>query len=351
MDVGVNRMGGAVLVLVALATMLFAPLPADAARSKNAKRAAIAANSGLPGARCKAVYRPGDATPAGLSTGVLGAAPAPYEVGEPTRKPPRGGERRRVMLLLHGGAWFSVGQGAIADQRAGADAWRAAGWTTVNADYRACSRSVDDVVAVYDLVRSHFGPDVPVCVRGESAGGHLALLLAGLRSDVSCVIASGAPTDLWSIVAQGRVAARDGRGVAALARGAEWGFGVARSAFGRGWLARRSPVAWADGMRARVLLGTAADDPIVPFAQAEQLADRLRARDAGVHVDLHRLEPGGTRWVHATVSDAAAKEFGRREAALVAPFGDAPATPVKPQTGLPSALDRLLKPFSFLRPR
>lgn len=348
MGVQINRVLGLVGLLAAVAVCLLSGPPADAAKRKAVKkRTAVAANSGLPGARCKAVYRPGDGAP-DVSTTLLGVTPAPYEVGEPTRKAPRGGERRRVMLLLHGGAWFTVGAGAMADQRSVAGSWRAAGWTTVNAGYRACKRSVDDVVAVYDRIREHFGPDVPVCVRGESAGGHLALLLAGLRSDVDCVIAAAAPTDLWSMVAQGRRAAADGSGPAALKRGVQWGFGVARSAFGRGWLTRRSPTTWAASLDARVLMGVAHDDPIVPFAQAEQLADALRAQDPGAYVDLHRLESGDSRWVHAKVSDAAAKEFGRREASLVAPFGDAPATPVKPKTGLPGLLDRILRP---LRPR
>src|SRR4051794_12887640 len=71
------------------------------------------------------------AAPTGVSTTSLGSgAPAYYEVGEPTGdyagQTPKG-----VMLVIHGGGWFTVGGHAVETMRPEADRWRARGWRTL----------------------------------------------------------------------------------------------------------------------------------------------------------------------------------------------------------------------------
>jgi acetyl esterase/lipase len=258
--------------------------------------AAVAAPSAAAGA-CTPMDMAGAVDPA-LDMTSLGATPARYEVGRPA------GPVRRVMLLVHGGGWFQVGLGAMAMDREAAAAWRAAGWETVNIDYRACGRSVGDVVAMYDRVRRRVGPRMPICVEGESAGGHLALMLAIRRPRVACVIALAAPTDLRT-------------GNASVRR-------HAREAFGADRLRALSPVTGVRRVRARVLLATAEDDPYIPLTHARVFATRLRAVRPRAFVTVAALGPGPLPFVHGTAARAAVRGLHRRLARLVEPFGAAP---------------------------
>jgi acetyl esterase/lipase len=335
--------------LILLAAVAVSPTSAAAAKAKTgkvqhrAKVVRVAPNTGVAGSRCVARPRAGDAAAPGLDTTSLGsAAPAAYEIGAATSFPARTFAPARVMLFVHGGGWYTVGPGALATERPEADAWRAAGWETVNADYRACGRSIGDVVAIYDLIRARVGAKVPICVKGQSAGGHLALLLAAVRPDVACVIADGAPTDLWTMARQGATEAGDKSSPALLAKGAKIGFGLARAAFGRANLAAASPVGYASAIHARLLLTTSADDALVPYHQALQLADQIHAVNGAAYVDVDRAEPGPNKWVHGTLSDAAVKDYWSRTARLVRPFGTAPSTAPAPQ-GLSGLLGSLLR--------
>lgn len=278
------------------------------------------ANTGAPGSPCRAVVAQGQ-SPGRLDTTALGPrAPAPYELGLPPS-----GRTARVMVLLHGGGWYGVGRGMLDDERRAAADWRAAGWTTLNADYRACGAAVDSVVATYDLLRAHVGARVPVCVQGESAGGHLALLLAARRPDVACVLAYGAPADLVDVAAQGMAAAFGGTGVPELAAGGAYVRGLAEAAFGSRALTTADPVRVAGDVRARVLLATAQDDPLVPLAQARSFAAAAPTAAGGAAaVDVLALAPGVERFVHGTASPAALGELRDRVARLVAPFGPPP---------------------------
>ena len=324
--------------LLACAAVLLPCAAADAAKTSPRPKP----NTGLTGSRCVTAPLAGPGAPA-LDTAALGVLPAPYEVGPPGGLLGRLEGVRRVMLFVHGGGWYTVGDGAMHTMRGQADAWRAAGWATVNADYRSCRRSAGGVVALYDRVRARFGPGVPVCVMGESAGGHLALLLAARRPDVACVIALGAPTDLWTIRRQGAAAAASGA-PAALADGSRFVRGLARAAFGRAGLAQESPATHAASITGRLLLASASDDVLVPLEQAQQLADAVRAARPDAYAEVVRLEPGEQRFVHGTARAASMDDYERRVAAVVAPFGRAPssAPPVV------SLLDRLT---GWLRPR
>lgn len=163
-------------------------------------------NTREPGSPCRsqAYTGPAPAGVGGLDTTSLGSsAPASYEIGAPTSAITQGRPVTRVMILVHGGGWFTVGRAAMRTLREQATAWRAAGWQTVSTSHRACGKSIGDVLRTYDLVRRQVGPSVPICLYGQSSGGHLALQVASTRSDVACVIAEGAPTDLVNIAEQG----------------------------------------------------------------------------------------------------------------------------------------------------
>lgn len=228
------------------------------------------------------------------------------------------------MMIVHGGGWFQVGPGMLAAERRAADAWRAAGWTTFNVSYRACGKSIYDVLRAYDAVRDHVGDDVPICVQGDSAGGQLALLLAAKRRDVDCVIAYAAPTNFATIARQGRRAAEDGTGPRALRSGARTIRGLARAAFGARRLERRSPVRHVRSIRAPVLLATPVDDPLIPRAQAREFARALRAARPGAEVKVVELAPGEEPFAHGTASPGALARLLTVVDGLVDGLGDGP---------------------------
>lgn len=282
-------------------------------------------NSGRPHSLCAGVVDDGPGPAAGMDTTSLGAAPAPYELGRPTGLLAAVLGVQRVMILVHGGGWYTVGPGAVDTLRDTAAQWRSAGWATVDADYRPCAASLDDVVALYDLVRARYGASVPICLQGQSAGAQLALMVAARRPDVACVVAAGAPTDLWTLKAQARAAVAAGA-PPVLVDGASWVRGLARAAFGRAGLRDESPATWAASIRARVLLAAADDDPLIPPQQADELADALRAASPGAVVDVVRLAAGTERWVHGKVAPSALDDLQQRVSAFVAPFGRGPSS-------------------------
>lgn len=300
------------LLILTLAASALVPASASAATSKTA------ANTGAKDSACKALYAAGDTDPS-LDMTSLGELPAAYEVGAPGR----GGPVERVMLMIHGGGWYRVGQGMLNTNHRTAATWQKAGWQTVNTTYRACRNSLTSVLATYDAIRAQVGPDVPVCIKGESAGGQLALMVAAKRSDVACVIASAAPTDFFTIKSQGTKV--DHRA------GAQTVFGYGRAAFGRSKLAAMSPASHAEDIDARILLVGTEDDTLVPNEQQIELADMIRAATPGANVDVDILPAGDQSFVHGTTSTVALRELEGRVARLVAPFGTAPAPATLPK--------------------
>ncbi len=108
------------------------------------------------------------------------------------------GPVRGVVIGIHGGAWYGVGRELSMTVRDDLERWRRQGWHGVIVDYPKGGASVASVLRSYDRVRARY-PGLPVCLYGESAGGHLALLVAAARPDVACVETAGAPTDLAAI--------------------------------------------------------------------------------------------------------------------------------------------------------
>ncbi|MEY2514284.1 MAG: hypothetical protein QOJ89_1642, partial [bacterium] len=243
-------------------------------------------------------------TPSTGSTTALGELPFAYEVGEPA-----GGRARGVMIVLHGGAWFSVGRAKLSLTRADAARWQARGWRTVNATYRPCATSVDDVLRLYDRVRTTYGASAPICAFGRSAGGQLALLLAVRRSQLACVIAEAGIADLSTLASQSAAAGTTGPATVA-----NW----ATAAFGADRLAQVS--AGTAPVHARVLYAIGAADTLVPFEQATDFAAAQHRRDPAAYVDTLRVPAGDELFEHAFVSEAGLQDFYAREQALVAPL-------------------------------
>lgn len=225
-------------------------------------------------------------------------APAFVEVFGPTNP-------KKVMITIHGGGWFTVGPEAAHAERPEAFLWADRGWTAVNISYRPYSKSLTDVLWFYDRVRKLVGKKVPVCLSGGSAGGHLALMVAVRRSDVACVIAQGAPTDLTTL---GRQKASGGPGMARQSSGPALTTKWARDAFGSKQLAELSPAKHGKKIKARVLYAVATWDPFIPWDQAVQLRRTVK------RIETMRLAGGfEVDWVHAPISAQASKQYRAAE--------------------------------------
>ena len=251
----------------------------------------------------------------GVTTTGLGAdAPAYYEIGAPSGRHV-GKAPKAIMLVIHPGGWYVVGREVLAKWgRPMANRWRAAGWETVNIDYRACSQSIDDVLWFMARVRQ-LHPRAVICATGSSAGGHLAMLLATMRQDLACAISRAGPTDLVSLDGQFTY---DARGKLTHA-GPRLLSNMAVAAFGPSPV-HRSPRQLASQISARVLLATGRTDPLIPRAQDAAMAKALRAARAAGYVDVLSLPPGDQYFVHTYVSRESLRELRLREDALVAPL-------------------------------
>lgn len=219
------------------------------------------------------------------------ARPPYYELGLPSghhaSRPPRAG-----ILVIHGGGWAGVGNQTTASMRNRAQYFNARGYETLNIDYRPGTASLHDVNTFYDMLRAQLGPRTPICAYGESAGGHLALMLAGDRPGLRCVIALAAPTDLASLPPTG--------------------LANAQHAFGLANLVTWSPALTEPPIAQPVLLASALDDPVVPFDQAYEF---WQHRPRGTTVVA--LQPGPVGWVHSDVSLDSLLRLARTELAFL----------------------------------
>ena len=283
-----------------------------------------AINSGQPDSICtpQVAASNGSPLPPGVSSSnpAFSGAPAAYEVGLPTGaylgQPPRG-----TMLVIHGGGWTYTSIGGIQAMRPDADRWRARGWQTVNLTYRPCGQSVADVLWFHDKARAGFGAGAKICAMGTSAGGHLALLIAAQRPSVHCVVSLAGPTDLRTIAGEPAYDAATGQLTQTV--GGRWIHNLGAAAFGAENLVAHSPAAQPSPTLkgTRVLQAFSADDAMVPWQQAADLAGAMLAADPAAYVESLRLAAGTIPFAHGAVTQAALDEFYAREAQLVAPPG------------------------------
>ena len=198
--------------------------------------------------------------------------------------PPAGEERRPAVVMIHGGGWRV---GDKASWQPEAERLATKGWVAFSVNYRLDEPSVfpaeiDDVQAAVRWVRAHaeeYRVDPSrIAAIGESAGGHLAAMLATLGSgalDRDARIRVGAawspPVDLTALAGS---------------RGAGWIgplLGCNRETC-PDRLAQSSPVTHVDGTDAPLYLVSSTEE-LVPLSQSEAMAARLKA--AGVD---HRLD-------------------------------------------------------------
>ena len=197
--------------------------------------------------------------------------------------PPPGGLRPAV-VMIHGGGWREGDKASWAPE---ATRLAERGWVAFSVNYRLDEPSpfpaeIDDVQAAVRWVRANaaeYGVDPKrVAAVGESAGGHLAAMLATLGGgalDNDARIRVGAawspPTDFPAL---------------ARSRGDQWAsrlFGCTLATCADK-LAQASPVTHVDRTDAPLYLINSTTE-LVPLAQSETMAQRLR----GAGVD-HRLD-------------------------------------------------------------
>lgn len=217
------------------------------------------------------------------------------------------GAARGTMLLVHGGSWRgSDPREQTRLLRDPGEVFLARSWRVVSVDYRSGKGGLRDVLAAVggqpDRARH------PLCLYGESAGAHLALLAAARRPSVDCVIGAAPPTDFQAYFAEAAAGSNSvHRAVAALIR-RTFGATPAETA---AW----EPVKLADSIQAEVLLVRAAGDPLIPQAQVEHF---LAARPGTASMELEPGDPAkpAQRWVHGPISPRARKLLHARLAAF-----------------------------------
>jgi acetyl esterase len=198
--------------------------------------------------------------------------------------PPAGESRRPAVVMIHGGGWRV---GDKASWRPEAERLATKGWVAFSVNYRLDEPAVfpaeiEDVQAAVRWVRAHaeeYKVDpARIAAIGESAGGHLAAMLATLGTgalDRDARIRVGAawspPVDLTALAGS---------------RGAGW-IGPLLGCNQQTCpdrLAQSSPVTHVDGTDAPLYLVSSTEE-LVPLSQSQAMAERLKA--AGVE---HRLD-------------------------------------------------------------
>jgi acetyl esterase/lipase len=187
--------------------------------------------------------------------------------------------------MIHGGGWRTGDKATWADE---ANRIAERGWVAFSINYRLDEPSmfpaeVDDVQTAVRWVRSHareYAIDpTRVGAVGESAGGHLAAMLATLGSGaldagarVRAAAAWSPPTDLSAL---------------ARSRGDQWASGVMGCTLSTcaEKLAQASPVTHVDGSDAPLYLVNSSDEQ-VPLSQAQALNDRLGAAAVDHQLDV-----------------------------------------------------------------
>ncbi len=256
-----------------------------------------AINTATPGSRCMGSDGgyPMTPPPAGTTANPLPDAPAYHERSGPSTG------AAGTMVIVHGGGWMTHGPPAVASVRDEAAYWNDQGWETLSVTYAACDESLDDVLWFHDRVRAE--RDGRVCVLGESAGAHLALMTAATRDDVDCVIARGAITDIPSLPSQ---EAHDFGTGGTQSVGTMQLHSVAVAAWGDAATSTANPMSHAAALAdTPIVLSTATTDPFVPLAQATSLRDAVTGADPSATVVVHELPPGGERFAHASATEAA----------------------------------------------
>jgi hypothetical protein len=218
-----------------------------------------------------------------------------YEIYAPA------GPARGTMMLLHSGGWRDQRGDARRTMAATALTLRARGWRVLDVGYTPGptprGRALDprpmlrDVVAFYDQVRRAYGG--PICAYGESAGGHLAAMLALVRPSLSCAVLAAAPLDLRTLL---RTTTSAG------AVNVKLTFGTGRTLL-RAW----SPAArWDPDTAPTAVFATAAsNDQVVPPQQLTTFAAVNPSADVRVVPGAAASAADAVPWMHSAVRRSA----------------------------------------------
>jgi acetyl esterase/lipase len=194
---------------------------------------------------------------------------------------------RGIVMLIHGGAWVFVGPKTL---ERGQEGWfQAHGWGTYDVDYRGGWPSLADVLAAYRHLRRVEGPDMPICLQGQSAGATMAMLVAAARPSVACVISEAGITDLTTLPKRERHLLN------------KYVFPHHLWAF--------SPVRVASAIHAPLLMAGASTDQVVP--ERPQMAEMRRARPGTVTMLLRgaHSQAWKTNFPHSSVTRRALRRF------------------------------------------
>lgn len=240
--------------------------------------------------------------------------PAVAPIAGPIRADPAGNVRGTV-ILVHSGGWR--GHDAYTQDllyKNPGTLFLKRGWRVVSIDYEEGTAGLQFVLNSVgeELARKTGGG--PVCVYGESAGGHLALVAASRLRAIDCVITLGAPTDINRYEAEGSVSG-DGR-VRLAAQQASRFFGTTPEQ-----IAPWNPLTLAPKIHSDVLLMHESDDVLVPLTHTTSFQ---AARPTTQTVMLEAGDPTdpSTTFVHGRVSEA-----GRaRYASAIGSFADRAVT-------------------------
>jgi acetyl esterase/lipase len=216
------------------------------------------------------------------------------------------GPARATMIMIHGGGWAGHDDRAqrLLMEVPGKLLLRR-GWRVVSIDYEEGTAGLDDVLKTARAETARRTSNGPLCLYGESSGGHLALVAAArLGNEIDCVIGLGAPADLPLYLATAKSGSAQHRFVARLVRKY---FGTSDAE-----LAPWDPVSLAGSIRADVLLMHGGDDTLVP---ANQSASFAAARPGTQTVTL---EPGRMPFVHGSISARGRAAYEEAVAAFAA---------------------------------
>jgi acetyl esterase/lipase len=250
--------------------------------------------------------------PAGAVLTLAAAAePVVAPVAAPLSADPAGAVSG-TLVMIHAGGW--AGHDAWAQsqlmQRPGA-LFARRGWRVVSIDHHAGTPGLQDVLDAAGSELARRSGSGPLCLYGESSGGHLALVAASRLRAIRCVIAVGAPTDL-PLYGDEAAAGADPL-VKLVAHQVTRFFGTTLPE-----LARWNPVDLAPSIDADVMLMHERDDPIVSASHASRMQSvrpttEVVALEAGDHA---------ARFIHGTVSGAGQARY----ASAIEAFADRAVT-------------------------
>lgn len=219
-------------------------------------------------------------------------APIP-PVAEPAISDPVGAVRG-TMIMVHAGGWAGHDEYAQDQlmERPGRQLL-ALGWRIVSLDFEEGTAGLQDVLNAAGAELERRTSTGPVCIYGESSGGHLALVAASRLRAINCVIALGPPTDL-SLYQQEAAASADGR-MKLVAYQMSRFFGTT-DAENAPW----DPASLAARMRSDVMLFHEDDDPVVSSQHNLNFAaNRITTQSVPLAAGGQ-----GDGFVHGTVSAA-----------------------------------------------